>query len=409
MDSAYSGAVPAAACFLAIAFLYSQYNTRSTEHMTHPLWNLILFRLCEKHITQGRLIPTPQYRIWVTKTEASEYENNDVTVGEQGAAGEAVNFLDGLEGNDDSEEEEEVDKYDRSCATISQSPKNIMEVIADYVVLVPQVRLQVKTGITWLDDNPSLANIKTRMLGCLNDPAHFLEQISFIFPTWTTVRACKVYMPLLLELKRPVSRNPSTIDDHTSQINARLSDAMSQVEEQALCLFKSGKFSHQRWAFLVAATGDFWTFRVIVRGKAEGGAKPEFSKKKYATNWGAKYSYDLDEVEDEDQFMERLIENRVAAEKISSDAGKKQIYPAEEMNRLMAAKGNFVGTAGKRKTFNDSNEWIAEKPIELSKDIVGCFHWSPIFKIGTEASHAALSYISSELDEFVSQNGVVIT
>ncbi|KAJ3792073.1 hypothetical protein GGU11DRAFT_803610, partial [Lentinula aff. detonsa] len=49
----------------SLAFILSfRFNHRRTEDSTHPLWSLILYKLCGTNL--GRLLPTPQFQLYIS-------------------------------------------------------------------------------------------------------------------------------------------------------------------------------------------------------------------------------------------------------------------------------------------------------------------------------------------------------
>ncbi|KAF6743158.1 hypothetical protein DFP72DRAFT_1080757 [Ephemerocybe angulata] len=405
-------ALPPMALFLSIAFLYSQFNSRSTEDCTHPLWNLVMYVLCEKYM--DRLLPTPQFRLWRFKTEApGEIEVED-------GPEDVENFF-------DENGECPGDSSISSIKTVAAKIGTIYEVIADYAILMPILRFRFKLvdeRFRWIEEVPGIKEM-------LENPSQtakaILDALNFIFPIWTVARVSKLTVPLLAELKSPISRHPKSVGDQKEEIDSALNKAKEQVSLQARYIPLAKKFAHQDEILLVAATGDFWAFCCLtrasdeqkreaerldkelererraafkkaraLRGKAEEEEKekaaeePIFDKERYVV---------LSRKEgDEDTNEEKLDDIPSEADPtVSTLPGRKSIYSVDELN----AHWKKANPAASSKQL----DWIATKPIALSHEAVLKFGetfevfngWSPVLKIGTRASNEALMFMRQEL------------
>ncbi|KAF8871487.1 hypothetical protein CPB85DRAFT_1261205 [Mucidula mucida] len=192
-------------------FLSVWFNLRHTEDATHPLWTMYLLYLCGiKNI--GILIPTPQFRLYVTHN------------------------IDNLHGT------EQPESISAASATLTAAlPRGSWEVIPDFCILLPRAVLK---------------NPQRRM--SMNS---FLESINMTtsLPTHE-IRIVSTAVPLLAELKHAPSRHPADIEAYRDDIMKLIPPAQGQVMAQADCLFCSPKFRDTNAVMLIAAAGDWWTF-----------------------------------------------------------------------------------------------------------------------------------------------------
>ncbi|KAJ3796911.1 hypothetical protein GGU11DRAFT_786727, partial [Lentinula aff. detonsa] len=157
----------------SLAFILSfRFNRRRTEDSTHPLWSLILYKLCGANL--GRLLPTPQFRLYISPESSNPNE------------------------------------------TLSGA---VLEVIPDFCILLYRAH-----------------PVKPKTL------AQILQQITSSFlPSPHTVQISSLSIPLLVELK-----------------------------SQALCLFSIPKHHDQDEVYLIAAVGEWWSFRLVSRSDFKG-------------------------------------------------------------------------------------------------------------------------------------------
>lgn len=128
---------------LSLALIASfRYNRRRTEDRLHPLWSLILARLCGNHL--GRLLPTPQFRLYFFSATNSAADPD------------------------------------------STMPGADFEVIPDFCLLLQRV--------AFASSYISLTMIQ------------FLAQLSPINLPYHRIRVSTLFIPLILELKRSVTR-----------------------------------------------------------------------------------------------------------------------------------------------------------------------------------------------------------
>ncbi|GAW06197.1 hypothetical protein F5879DRAFT_1064898 [Lentinula edodes] len=175
----------------------------------------------------GRLQPVPQYRLYFSAVDFTDLDPNE---------------------------------------TISGSD---VEVIPDFCILLHRaVLVRVEGPLRSL-----LANIQS---------------------TYLPSRAIKItstFIPLLVELKRPVSRNCRDIDEFMSGLGTMMKSAQSQAEGQAHCLFSIPNFHRQMHVVLLAAVGEWWSFWFVPRSN--------FSGKTFNGN---KYVFDVnDRLEEEER------------------------------------------------------------------------------------------------------------
>ncbi|KAJ3995869.1 hypothetical protein F5050DRAFT_1534165, partial [Lentinula boryana] len=187
----------------SLAFILSfRFNRRRTEDSTHPLWSLIMYKLCGPNL--GRLLPTPQFRLYISPESSNPNE------------------------------------------TLSGA---VLEVIPDFCILLYSAQpVKPKTVL-----------------------AQILQQITTSFlPSPHTVRISSLSIPLLVELKRPVSRKCVDIGEVMYQLTSSMLNARNQVMAQALCLFSIPNYHHQRKVILIAGVGEWWSFRLVSRSDFKG-------------------------------------------------------------------------------------------------------------------------------------------
>jgi hypothetical protein len=197
--------LPAIAILLATAYMYStSFNQRLTEDCCHPLWNLIVFLLCGGHL--GKLQPTAQLRLWRTKNPSHS----------------------------------KVPDPNASIATLHARRKAIIEVVPDFAILYQRI-------------HPPNS-------GSGSQP-NFLGTFTFdSLPSWTSLVVGQTFVPLLVELKRPVTRHASNIKQFGYGLLRYMILAQGQAIRQARCLFSSALYKGQDTVILIAACGHYWSF-----------------------------------------------------------------------------------------------------------------------------------------------------
>ncbi|KAJ3873297.1 hypothetical protein F5051DRAFT_477552 [Lentinula edodes] len=111
-----------------------------------------------------------------------------------------------------------------------------------------------------------------------------LAEIQSTYLPFRAIRITSTFIPLLVELKRPVSRHCRNIDDFMSGLGTMMKSAQSQAEGQAHCLFSIPNYHRQMHVVLIAAVGEWWSFRFVPRSKFGGRT---FDGKKYVSNANA--------------------------------------------------------------------------------------------------------------------------
>ncbi|KAJ2916252.1 hypothetical protein MD484_g4141, partial [Candolleomyces efflorescens] len=196
--------LPAIAILLSTAYMYStSFNQRLTEDCCHPLWNLIVFMLCGGHL--DKLQPTAQIKLWRTKKRSDS----------------------------------QMPDPDTSIATLHSRRKAIIEVVPDFAILYQ--RIQPPSTPSALQPN-------------------FLGTLTFdSLPSWTSLTVGQTFVPLLVELKRPVTRHASNIKQFGYGLLRYMILAQEQAVRQALLLFSSALYTAQDTVVLIAACGHYWT------------------------------------------------------------------------------------------------------------------------------------------------------
>ncbi|KAJ3805091.1 hypothetical protein F5876DRAFT_52423 [Lentinula aff. lateritia] len=148
---------------------------------------------------------------------------------------------------------------------------------------VPQYRLYFSAiNFTDLDPNETISGSDVEVIpdfcillhrAVLVQKGVFKSLLSAIQPTHLPSRAIKItsiFIPLLVELKRPVSRNCNNIDELMSGLGTMMKSAQSQAEGQAHCLFSIPNYHRQTHVVLIAAVGEWWSFRFVPRSRFGG-------------------------------------------------------------------------------------------------------------------------------------------
>ncbi|KAJ3884858.1 hypothetical protein GG344DRAFT_83422 [Lentinula edodes] len=108
-----------------------------------------------------------------------------------------------------------------------------------------------------------------------------LAKIQSTYLPFRAIKITSVFIPLLVELKRPVSRNcRRSIDEFMSGLGTMMKSAQSQAAGQAHCLFSIPNYHRQMHVVLIAAVGEWWSFWVVPRSRFGG---KTFNGKKYVS------------------------------------------------------------------------------------------------------------------------------
>ncbi|KAJ2917524.1 hypothetical protein MD484_g2866, partial [Candolleomyces efflorescens] len=196
--------LPAASFLYATTFMYStSFNQRLTEDCVHPLWNFGVFLMCGGNL--GKLQPTAQFKLWRMKNPArSRYPDPDASI-----------------------------------ATLRVTSNAVLEVIPDFAILYHRFMHPFGSAI----------------------PKNFFSHLTFDYlPHWSSIRLTQTFVPLLAELKRPVTRHANDIKQYGYALLQYIVLARNQVEHQAEFLFKSALYRGQKTVILIAACGDYWSF-----------------------------------------------------------------------------------------------------------------------------------------------------
>ncbi|KAJ3906248.1 hypothetical protein F5879DRAFT_798026 [Lentinula edodes] len=372
---------------LSLAFVASvRFNRRRTEDSTHATWSLIMVQLCGVQL--GRLQPIPQYRLYYAEADL-------------------LNF------------NQDPDKTVPGCD---------VEVIPDYCILLhravfmPDIRLRTDKTFRNL-----LSSISP-----LNLPYH-------------SIRISTSFIPVLVELKRPVSRNCVDIQQFMSELVVFMQNAQEQVEHQALCLFSMPNFYRQSYVVAIAAVGEWWCLRVFRRSDF----KKVFNKEDY-----------LDKVESREQREAGIKEGRTTdsedlVQPNQIDEMKGMLVPLEESTQEMQERQKQEREARWRKRQESKNariqgyhEWhtfvnrtqsgmtgYSEKDMnkyvrlfsiwnptwtdwwgtqdfvelgdpEGNRDLLQIKGWSKVMRLGSQASSYWLDQVQEDLSGWVHRNDI---
>ncbi|KAJ3720711.1 hypothetical protein DFJ43DRAFT_1004899 [Lentinula guzmanii] len=363
----------------SLAFILSfRFNRRRTEDSTHPLWSLILYKLCGPNL--GRLLPTPQFRLYISPESSNPNE------------------------------------------TLSGA---VLEVIPDFCILL--YRAQPVKPKTFL--------------------AQILQQITTSFlPSPHTVQISSLSIPLLVELKRPISRNCVDLKEFMSGLTSSMLKARNQVTAQALCLFSIPEHHDQDGVFLIAAVGEWWSFRLVSRSDFEGRIFQDHLYDKLLqvkenekednedmthlmgssqTGDMEKYQAQMKEETPEEirlrhkrERANRLSErektridwsqNQSDLQKLIDEAEVKMGEPGVYANEKMDEYSRLQSTLDRSWQRHWGTVFLEPDPASRSGlvDIKQQTEWSKVFRIGTQTSASYLDQISNELARLVEQTSL---
>lgn len=346
-----------------------------------------MFIICKDRL--DRLHPAPQYRLWRRKAD----DGSSLPAPVLGDTDHDAMWIEDecSEATVDSDMRDDSESSQNSVAsweTERAEKGTTKEVIPDFVILMPRYESRVDSP-AWLQNVniPDAAKLAFQGSWTLWGALHAL---TFIFPIWTIIRVTELSIPVLVELKQPLSRNPNGAKAQMNQLFSALKKAKAQVHLQGKCLFMAGRFLHQQQVILMAGVGDFWSFTYMHRP-----GNVSFDPRAYAEAAG---------IDDAEEGEESAREFMAIPRPLEKDPKRKSsAYSIEELNNEWRRKAN--------KDSEDSlgEEWIATSPLK-SKIYTGLkgggqqqnkLVWSPILRIGTEASYEAAVFISKELGELL--------
>lgn len=456
--SSFSVTIPLAAIFLSIVYLYSGNNPRLTEDCTHALWNTTLFFVCRNNL--DKLFVTPQLRLWEAPSELAfgiDTQSDDEQTSIEFASGipfdplneEAVTeraFDD--EGSDPNSLSDQGSVHNISQITIPKSKKTV-DVIPDYAVLLPVIKLRYKLKpphkFQWLEKLAGDALDLT--IENPNPPiARLLDVMTHVFPCWSRFTTKKTSIPLLAELKRPVSRHKNSVMKYGKDLRSAIEVAQLQVVQQAQCLFLGGMYAHQNEVLLIAAVGDFFTFRGCTRDSfgTESFDASEYDEISCALDQGKRQTVSLEEYTRKPEDLESGLDSEGSQTPDDATQIRRSSPKLVNLSQATSARTALNEATGMRPSYHiaDLNLWLKydriislhendEDPddfdesnylgeptflfqnpgipdlgwivtdlgrVVLTPEIVGSTQWSPIFKIGTTPAFQALLYISEQLD-----------
>ncbi|KAF9060203.1 hypothetical protein BDP27DRAFT_1430356 [Rhodocollybia butyracea] len=354
-----------------------RFNRRRTEDSTHPTWTLIVIRLCGKHL--GRLQPTPQYRLYYSAADLASTTDPNRT----------------LSGAD-------------------------VEVIPDFCILLQRAAVVLSAA------QQSMSAL--------------LSTITSLNLCYHAIHITASFLPLLLELKRPVSRHPVDIEEFMDDLSTFMQHARQQVLAQAHCLFSIPVYRRQTHVVAVAAVGEWWCFQVLHRSSfSHQGA---FDRERYMElqdrdehTWTSvnreEDIIDLVHPADTDQMKEVLqkesLKDKRARQTEERDARAKKRADKKDSRDLHTQQwAKYVNDTQPDDTLGYSNDQINDyhrlraacdsdwayiwgNPDFLGFDTVFPDHikdggWSNVMRLGSPASEHYLKQIEMYLDGWVVRN-----
>ncbi|RXW24615.1 hypothetical protein EST38_g1247 [Candolleomyces aberdarensis] len=378
---------------LSVASSHGQsFNERHTEDCSYGPWNMFHFILCGTKV--GRLLPTPQLRVWA-KLEFETIVEGDPNI---------------------------------SAVTHAFAANKIEEMIPDFAIAFHKPA----------GPPPGYATVQD-----------FLESITFgSMPSWDSCPIARSYLPLISEVKRSPTRHPTNIKQYGYSLIRFLDLAQRQAELQAVCLFQSQIYRHQPEVYIIASSAEYWTFKMESRNRAvmergEIGIMVEYNAITIEER-ELEESLEIDDgtVDDSDDGISFFGEDSMEAsygdeystyqsagdyDDILSDDGvsNPSSHQSTHNSSLTMVEDNhrqlhdqFVNGKGKQQVYNteDLNQWWdlysfsqknsssissgGQHATKFDRHLDLC-QWSPIFKIGTEASLAAMTFIQQKLHYYL--------
>ncbi|KAJ3926251.1 MAG: hypothetical protein NXY57DRAFT_1114365 [Lentinula lateritia] len=260
------------------------------------------------------------------------------------------------------------------------------------------------------------------------------------------------FVPLLVELKRPVSRNCMHIDQFMSGLGTMMNSAQFQAMDQANCLFSIPNFRRQQEVVLIAAVGEWWSFRFVPRsgfvdtfdGEAYVLDRAEYLKKEQRNNPEAEEyktklmdpadiqgmeHYDVQAAQEtaqqtkarHDQERNERQRRRVAQRTIlHQDALNLQHFVDETQAKLDGIYGNNdINNYSRLRSACDKDwqdVWHLGKvdfmePEVKEKSMLALNHraeqWSGVMRLGSQTSDSYLNQIQEYFRQFVQDHPTV--
>ncbi|KAJ4498492.1 hypothetical protein C8R41DRAFT_864685 [Lentinula lateritia] len=294
----------------------------------------------------GRLQPVPQYRLYFSAVDFTDLDPNE---------------------------------------TISGSD---VEVIPDFCILLHRAVLVRVVGPL----RPLLANIQS---------------------TYLPSRAIKItstFIPLLVELKRPVSRHCRDIDEFMSGLGTMMNSAQSQAEGQAHCLFSIPNYHRQMHVVLLAAVGEWWSFRFVPRsnfgGKTFNGNKYVFDVNDRLKEEERNNPLEEDEAKLMDPDLIHEMRNLIAhagetpaqiKDRHDAERDARQRRRAQRNMRRSACDADWKLRWKFQREFMES-ELGSRVALEDRAD------WSGVMRLGSKTSEYYLFQIRNYLNQFARDN-----
>ncbi|KAJ3859310.1 hypothetical protein EV359DRAFT_86553 [Lentinula novae-zelandiae] len=242
---------------------------------------------------------------------------------------------------------------------------------------VPQYRLYFSAiDFTDLDPNETISGSDVEVIpdfcillhrAVLGQKGVFKSLLSAIQPTHLPSRAIKItsiFIPLLVELKRPVSRNCDNIDELMSGLGTMMKSAQSQAAGQAHCLFSIPNYHRQMHVVLIAAVGEWWSFWVVPRSRF---GRKTFNGEQYVSNVNDRLEGEQRNNPIEEDSAKLMSPNQIREmEDFIAHAGE---TPAQIKNRHDAERDARQRQRAERNMIRQHNEDQLQKSIDKNQEI----------------------------------------
>ncbi|KAK7029028.1 hypothetical protein VNI00_014738 [Paramarasmius palmivorus] len=381
----------------AINMVYNGlFNTRRLESPCYAIWSVVLAKLIDKD--EDILIHCPQYAMYLSKADSQLPSGSSPD----------ISFL-------------------------TAPDSEAIGVIVDHALLLPSTTLKRPGTILEFLKNLSPAQIDS---------------------SFRELSLADLFVPLLVEVKRPVTRHPGSITSFVRGLWELMSAAQLQAEEQAFCLFSSVRHATQNTAIIIAAAGHYWSWKRCTRDGYRN--RTAFNINVYQTKLVTAFSSKADVEEDglasagaelDDLLPPRDVDNaKRLREQLFKAITSRDNHTVVLAREAQTAERNKRASkrSVSRDTRQEAEDALAEfTPAKTSvhayeiQDLNECFRllilaekievdrapemfivpddqttmpphsndedldWSPIMRLGTRVSDSNMALIREHLDKFV--------
>ncbi|PPR06062.1 hypothetical protein CVT24_004698 [Panaeolus cyanescens] len=223
-----------------LLFFSYKYNLRRTEDKTHALWARVFEGLISGMQAGPFYQSAPQVRLYESTGDTLYYKDP-------------------------------VPDSDSVSANVPQTTSGTVgkEVILDFCLLLPMAEAvaPVETSLQSAIQNFFADNVAKYIVkfGTRSYKTASNDQKNDMLSCTQSIELNNMRLPLIAELKRSVSRHSPDILRHCTDISTNISLAQTQVLHQAHCMFSLPAYASQDNIMLIAGCGEWWTFCYVTR------------------------------------------------------------------------------------------------------------------------------------------------